>query len=112
MCLGSTELSGCCVSWALPVVRSGPPTAGSVSLRFVGNAYLQVNSPAARRDDGCLQNVVRSVDVKCCTISSDSIWLQLRGIQFLALIPFTVFTESLSSGCRFLSCMVDLRSWS
>lgn len=98
-----TELNCHFVSWALPVICSVPPTAGSLPLNSVRNEDLQVNSPAAWRVNGILQIIVRSVDVKCCTISSDSIWLQLHGIQFLALIPFTLYTESPSSLCMFLN---------
>lgn len=108
MCLVSTELN----CWALPAIHSAPPTAGSLPLNFIGNEYLQVNSPAAWKVNECLQSTVRSMDVKRYMVSSDSIWLQLCGIQFLALIPFTVFTESLSSVCIFLHHMVELRSWS
>lgn len=40
----------CSVSWALPVICSAPPAAGSLPLDFTGNEYLEENSPGAWRE--------------------------------------------------------------
>lgn len=51
MCPRVWSAQNCCsVSWALPVICSAAPAAGSLPLDFTGNEYLEENSPAAWRE--------------------------------------------------------------